>query len=164
MGGEPVRLNDVSHIHHWRSIPAWAGEPISAHDYTRDTASGSIPAWAGEPLFRQYQQGWNIAEANYRHFSKLVVRWLMIFDQVYSVRIHNLLRRLAQGADLLLAHGRKGHARSSLSIPGPAGSTTLPERSISAPLSLWSCWARCTLPGLFPASLTPGIPGTELRH
>ena len=47
----------------------------------------SIPAWAGEPLLRQYQQGWNIAEANYRHFSKLVVRWLMIFDQVYSVRI-----------------------------------------------------------------------------
>ena len=69
--------------------------------------SRSIPAWAGEPLFRQYQQGWNIAEANYRHFFKLVVRWLMIFDQVYSVRIHNLLRRLAQGADLLLAHGRR---------------------------------------------------------
>ena len=106
---------------------------------SQQQVSRSIPAWAGEPLFRQYQQGWNIAEANYRHFSKLVVRWLMIFDQVYSVRIHNLLWRLAQGADLLLAHGRRvtpGHHYRSLAqlvvplcqnVPYP-----LPYRSIPA--------------------------------
>ena len=47
----------------------------------------------------------------------------MIFDQVYSVRIHNLLRRLAQGADLLRQPPAQAESRADLreKVPVAAG-------------------------------------------